>query len=1007
MQHRSSHPAVKASVMAIHSALAALGALAFAGPAQAQVEAATPAAPVTAATSQDAASLPGAPAAPLAPVAEPAPVASVVVSASRIDRAGYAAPTPTTTVGAATLEQRAVVNIGDVLNEMPAFRASSTPSAGGIGNNGSIQANLRGLTPVRTMVLLNRARLPKTIFPDARTGGTTDLSIIPTGILRNVDVVTGGASAAYGSDAVAGVVNMVIDETMTGLKATVQHGQTRYDDAKDDFLSLSGGTAFAGGRGHIVAGTEYNKNGGTDIINDQRAWGAQNWEVLAVPNPRPAGVPANLIRPNAVFANIVPGGLISQSASNPAALRGLRFVPSASGGTTTAPFQYGQYPGVSFMAGGVNASNYQQLRAGVERVNFLSHITYQLSDTLTAYVEPLYSRLHSTNIGPQRRDGGGLGPALNLRRDNYFLNNALTPDQRALLTDSGLAIGLMGNDFGPGVIDTWSTTTRLLAGLRGEFGSGWKWDAYVQTGKNVANQEISNVFNNANFQRAIDVVQVTPANVGTSGLPLGTPACRSTLSAPGNGCAPLNILGRASGSAAAYGYVLGTAESQTISKLHEASFSVQGEPFSSWAGPISFGTGLDFRKEELEASADALSQAGGWSARAPVAQPHASYSVREAYVETIVPLAKNAALAKSLDFNGAARRTDYTTSGAVTTWKGGLSWEPTADFRLRGTRSRDIRAPNLGELFTPTTAAVPLPTVRDPRPAFNNSYNTAGTSGGNIDLKPEISNTTTVGVVFQPAALKRLSLSVDYYRIRINNAIGTSAAQAVVDSCLAGGTINPASPYCSQISFANDDPVRGIITRVASNSANVASFRTDGIDLQGSYTQPLKELSDHLAGSLNLNLQATRTFEYWTSTDISTQFPNGINRAGQTGAGFGGPAGLPKWTANLSANYRLKRLMLNAQARFVSRSHQNNGLIGPDDPAYSPLLSNSIDNNMVPSMTYVNLAASYDFGGEGRRELFINVDNAFDRSPPVPANNNAYYDLMGRTVKVGLRVSFD
>ncbi|WP_084677040.1 TonB-dependent receptor domain-containing protein [Massilia niastensis] len=1008
MQGHSSRPAVKCSVIAIHSALAALGMLALAAPVHAQTDNAVPAAPVEA-PADGAASAAPAPALTPAESAAPAPVPmqSVVVSASRIDRAGYAAPTPTTTVGAATLEQRATVNIGDLLNEMPAFRASNTPSSGGIGNNGSILANLRGLTPVRTMVLLNRARLPKTIFPDSRTSGTTDLSIVPTGILRNVDVVTGGASAAYGSDAVAGVVNMVIDDAMEGVKATVQGGQTRYHDARDKFVSVTGGTSFAGGRGHIVAGAEYNDNDGTDIFNTKRAWGANSWEVLAVPNPRPAGVAANVIRPNARFANIAPGGLISQSNSNPAALRGLTFVPNANGSTTTAPFDYGQFPGVSFMAGGTNALNYQQLRAAIERANFLSHVTYKLSDNVTAYVEPLYARLHSTNIGPQRRDGGGMGPALTFRRDNYYLNNALTDAQRALLTDSGLAIGYMGNDFGPSVIDTRATTSRLLAGVRGNAGGSWKWDAYVQSGKSVVDYDISKVHNNPNFMRAIDAVQVTAANVGTSGLPLGSVVCRSTLTTPGNGCSPVNILGRASGSEAAYAYIFGTASSQTISKLHEASFSLQGEPLSTWAGPVSVGTGLDFRKEELETTVDPISQAGGWSARAPVAQPHASYNVKEAYLETIVPLARHLMLAKSLDFNAAVRRTDYSTSGGVTTWKGGLSWEPMADFRLRGTRSRDIRAPNLGELYTPTTPAVPLPTVRDPRAAFNNSYNTQGTAGGNADLKPEISNTTTFGVVFQPSSLKRLSMSADYYRIRINDAIGTSAAQAVVDSCLAGGVLNPSSPYCSQITFANNDPVRGAITRVASNSANVASFRTDGVDLQASYTQPMKELNGNLAGTLNLNLQATRTFEYWTSTDISALFPEGINRAGQTGAGFGGPAGLPKWTANASLSYRLKRLMANVQVRHISRSHQNNGFIGPDDPAYSPTLGNSIDNNMIPSMTYVNLGASYDFGTNGRRELFFTVDNAFDRDPPNPANNNAYYDLMGRTYKLGLRVSFD
>jgi outer membrane receptor protein involved in Fe transport len=1003
--------------MAIHSALAAFSALALAVPVYAQTAGPTDGVPAqaqdaaagapAATQSPDPAAVAPAPARPIGDTGTPAPMQSVVVSASRIDRAGYSAPTPTTTVSAAALEQRAMVNVGDLLNEVPAFRASTTPAAGGIGNNGSILADLRGLTPVRTMVLLNRARLPKTIYPDARTSGTTDLGIIPTGMLRNVDVVTGGASAAYGSDAVAGVVNMVVDEAMDGIKATVQGGETRYHDARDGFLSLAGGTDFAGGKGHIVAGGEYDHNGGTDVFNTRRAWGAQSWDVLAAPSPRAAGVPANLIVEHALFANIAPGGLISQTASNPAALRGLHFVPSANGGTTTAPFDYGQYAGVQYMAGGTNALNYQQLRAKAGRVNFLGHVNYELNDQVTVYFEPLYAKVHSTNISAQRRDGGGTGPALNLKSDNYYLDNALTANQRSLLTASGVTIGFMGNDFGPAVLDTWVTTTRLLAGARGKFGGSWKWDAYVQSGRSVADQEISNVNNNANFLRAIDAVQVTQANVGSSGLALGSIACRSTLTTPGNGCSPVNILGKASGSDAAYAYIFGTATSQTISKLQEASFSLQGEPASTWAGPISIGTGLDFRKESLEANVDPLSQSGGWSGRTPTALPYSSYNVKEIYGETIIPLAKNLAFAKSLDFNGAVRRTDYTTSGAVTTWKGGVSWEPIADFRLRGTRSRDIRAPNLGELYTPTTVAIPAPQVRDSRPAFNSVYLTQGTAGGNANLKPEISNTTTFGVVFQPSYLKRLSMSADYYRINITNAIGTTAAQTVVDSCLGGGVVNPASPYCSQITFANNDPVNGAITKVASNSANVASFRTHGVDLQASYTQPLNELNQNLAGTVNLNVQSTRAFEYWTSTDVSALFPNGINRAGQTGAGFGGPAGLPSWITNGMVNYKLKKLMVNTQVRYISRGHYNNGYIGPDQAGYSPTLPNSINNNVIPSMTYVNLGVSYDFGTRDRRELFISVDNLFDRTPPLPGNNNAYYDLMGRTIRAGLRVSFE
>jgi hypothetical protein len=255
--------------------------------------------------------------------------------------------------------------------------------------------------------------------------------------------------------------------------------------------------------------------------------------------------------------------------------------------------------------------------------------------------------------------------------------------------------------------------------------------------------------------------------------------------------------------------------------------------------------------------------------------------------------------------------------------------------------------------------------------------------------------------------VKRLNLSADYYDIKVNGAIGSATAQTAVNSCLAGGAVNPVSAYCSLISYAGNDPVNGAITSIVGTQANVAQFRTHGVDMQLSYTQPLKDLSAALAGNLNVNVNGTRVFEYWTSTDVSALFPFGINRAGQTGAGFDGPAGLPKWMWSTNLGYRLKKLALNAQVRFISRGHQNNGLVGPDDPAYNAAAINSINTNIVPSMTYVNLGGSYDLGTDGRRELYFALDNAFDRAPPMPANNNAYYDLLGRTIKVGMRFSFD
>jgi outer membrane receptor protein involved in Fe transport len=408
----------------------------------------------------------------------------------------------------------------------------------------------------------------------------------------------------------------------------------------------------------------------------------------------------------------------------------------------------------------------------------------------------------------------------------------------------------------------------------------------------------------------------------------------------------------------------------------------------------------------LEVSVDPLSQSGTWFSGMGTAFPKTNLTVNEAYVETIVPLLKGLMLAKSLDFNGAVRYTDYSTSGKVTTWKGGLSWEPTSEVRLRGTRSRDIRAPNLVDLYSPVTTVAPVPV--DPRTALSGvpAATALPTTGGNPALKPERADTTTVGIVFQPKALKRLSMSADYYRIDVKDAITSTSANNAVNACLPNGVYS-GSPLCSLITFANNDVAKGQMLAVSAQQANVGAFKTRGMDLQVSYTQPLSEWSSGLSGVLNVGLQGTRVFEYATAADISALFPQGINRAGQTGAAFGGPAGLPKWSWTSNVDYKLDRLAVNAQLRFISRGHQDNGLVGPDQSNYASTLSNSVNNNIVPSYTLVNAGASYDFGSKGqRRELYLTVNNLFDRAPPYPANGSAYYDLMGRAFKVGARFSF-
>ncbi|WP_241659783.1 TonB-dependent receptor domain-containing protein [Sphingomonas glacialis] len=334
---------------------------------------------------------------------------------------------------------------------------------------------------------------------------------------------------------------------------------------------------------------------------------------------------------------------------------------------------------------------------------------------------------------------------------------------------------------------------------------------------------------------------------------------------------------------------------------------------------------------------------------------------------------------------------------------------------FRSTLSRDIRAPTLPELYTANVSTLPRPVTSganaDLRPAFVSlpAYAFDSFTGGNTNLKPEGSKTFTAGFVVQPRALKdRVQFSVDFYRIRVRDAIGAIGSSTIIQNCLGGGSAQASNPYCQLITFANNDLTNGAIVAVNGANANFAEFRTKGLDFAFSVQQPLNEVSANLPGRLSFTTQATHVIEYRASTDVSLLYPNGVNRAGQTGALFGGTAGLPSWSVNANLDYRVAKFDINAQVRYISQSHQNNALIGPVESGYSTTLFNSINNNIIPAVTYLNLGISYDLGRDGvRSEIYLTVNNVTDKDPPLPAiNNNAYYDLLGRSYRVGVRFGF-
>lgn len=924
---------------------------------------------------------------------------AIVVTASRIERDGYTSATPTTVVGQEFIKQRAITNVGDALNRVPAFRAAVSPSAGGIGNSGAFLADLRGLGPVRTLVLLDRGRLPQTIVPGiAGSAGTTDLNVIPTVLIRSTDVVTGGASAAYGSDAIAGVVNFQIDDRFVGVRGSAQYGQTRYHDAKDTFAAIAGGTTFADDRGHLVAGFEFNDNSGVRYGSQAREWSRQFYRVGTLTN-RPAGTPFNLVLPNFnYFGTGTTGGLIL----TPGALQGRAFVTGANGGVTTAVMARGTGNLTSSFdyftpealaanaAAGISHAAFVQLRPEARRYNAMAKLTFDVNDNLSLYLTPMYSHSSNTVSILTRRDGAGAGPALTIAKDNAYLAQALTPAQLALVPAGGLSVGYVGTDFGPVERTIDNELIRVQTGVKGKFGGSWKWDVSYIYGQNTSDVAIRNNFDNARFRQALDAVSVN-----------GQIVCRSAT-AVAAGCQPINILGKLNASDAARSYFMGTATGTGKTVLHDVAANLQGEPFSTWAGPVSVGVGVEYRHESISLATDSLSQTSGWFSGTGFSLPKVGQSVKEVYGETIVPLLADSPIAKKIEFNGAARYTDYSTSGNVTTWKAGLTWEVVDGLLFRTTRSRDIRAPNLIELFTPETQSLPLPS--DPRPGVARPTNSAGfVIGGNAALTPEKSTTQTVGVAYRPSFFRNLKLSVDYYNIRLTDAITSTSTQGVVNNCFVGGTYSGNS-FCSLITFANNDPVAGQLTGVRGGTANVAEFKTRGLDFQASLQQPLDDVG--LAGMLSVNLLATHVISYKSSIDVSTLFPNGIDRAGQTGAGFGGPAGLPSWLTNVTVDYEIGGFGINTNLRFVSKSRQNNGFFGPDQAGYNPALTTSINDNNIAAATYVDLGLRYGFGPDQRYQIYFNVDNLLDRDPPQPSEGTAYYDTFGRTFKGGVRFRF-
>ena len=477
--------------------------------------------------------------------------------------------------------------------------------------------------------------------------------------------------------------------------------------------------------------------------------------------------------------------------------------------------------------------------------------------------------------------------------------------------------------------------------------------------------------------------------------PSGQIVCRSTLTDPTNplvqGCQPLNLFGENNFSPEAIAYAYGTAIQDTELTQQVAAASVQGKLFDLPAGPFSIAAGGEYRIDEAEGTADPISTALRFVTSPGAAISGPSIRIKEVFTEVGVPILAEKPFAESLALNAAVRFTDYSTSGSVTTWKAGGVWEPARFLRFRVTRSRDIRAPNFFELNNPTSTSFQF--LTDPQ--NSGSFLVPVRLSGNTGLKPEEADTLTAGFVI--SAGRNLHVAIDYFDVDLDGAISTLGGQVVVNRCAAGAT-----DLCSLITRTGG--ATGTLVSVSNPNLNLNTLKTRGVDIESSYSLPFAggELSARLLGTYVMDL---------ITVDITGA---AVDRAGMNGSPVSQPSGLPHVTGTAALTWTKNAFSGTAQYRYVSDGVYNATQIGPDQSGYDPLLPNSISDNHVGSISYVDLNGSYDLVDSGGRkiQLFGVVNNLFDRDPPndFPSSygvtNPVLYDVIGRTYKAGVRVTF-
>ncbi len=964
----------------------------------------------------------------------PADESEIIVSASRITASGFDAPTPTTVFGQELIEKQAQPNLFDAVSQLPALQGNSGTAVNNFntstGATGLSALNLRGLGTFRTLILLDGQR----IVP-SNVSNIVDVSLMPQLLVQRVDVVTGGASASFGSDAVAGVVNFITNKRFEGFKANVQAGITTFGDNPGGTVQVAYGGKALDDRLHFSASAEYYYSEGIIPGSAPGGFGINGRPDPFLTSTRnrggnpPAGL-AQLDRLTDGAQSIIraQNGLIT---SGP--LMGTGF------GVGGVPFQFdyggsgvpnfnGSLTQDGTVDGCIAGTCDTELRGTargpqssanpgdpaidgeIERMVAYGRVSYELTNRLE-----IFATVNLANVKTNSQPVSGT-PYTGLRAqcDNAFLDpSILQRCQEAGITEFRWATWSANNNEYLTVLND-RKMRRFVIGAEGSFdlfGKDWKFDAYYQLGRTSADVTVKNNVLTAAYRAAFDAVRLTPG---------GPIVCRSEV-ARAAGCLPFNAFGDVTNSEEAFRWFAPEVGAQNKSKQEQdaAALIINGQPFALPAGDVSVAFGVEWRRESYVQTGDPY---GAGFANTPAnaeypdnpvlgrnganwfagnfANGDGRYTATDLFFEAGVPVFDSDTIG-TLDVNAAVRATKYSTSGWVTTWKLGGTWDTPLDgLRIRAVRSRDIRAPNLSDLFTAPVSLNAGVQDRLSTPIPNNNVQVVERNLGNPLLTPEIGSNLGVGAVYSPTFLPGLRLSFDYYEITLNDAVQNLSNQQIVDAC----QIENNQTFCGPNNFqltgvtgSNNPPY------VNRRPFNVASLTTRGFDIEGSYQFNLE--SAGIPGNFVLRALASHVIDFTINpgiTGVATSQLAGNNSASQPAPN---PNGIASWKWFLQQSYEVGKFTFTATERIVSSGaiNPNNVLCVEPNCPVTTNQNQTTNFNFIPGQTLVDVGAIFRL--TDNVTLYGNVDNLFNQLAP-PFGSPNIYNTIGRRYRVGARFNF-